>query len=126
MGVYYKEPLLCNGDNDKNISKSVKNPNGVVIHLILVFITFTKQQGCKDPCKIKHVTNFGKFKVFLERLKNSTQSIHSCVKTFDDRHDANRYRVSQGIVGSWRMHFFSVISTLNDSKFYGGVWNELA
>ena len=89
---------------------------------------FTKQQGCKDTCKIKNVTIFGKFKIFLERLKDSTQSKHNCVKTFNVRHDAERYRVSQVITGSasWKMQFFSIISFLNDSKFYDEERNELS
>ena len=47
----------------------------------------------------KNVIFFGKFKIFLERLKDSTQSKHNCVKTFTVRHDVKRYRVSQGITG---------------------------
>ena len=62
--------------------------------------------------------NFWKIYDFLEGLKDSTQSKHNCVKKFDVRHDAKRYRVSQGIIGSWKMYFFSIIFFLNDSKFY--------
>ena len=85
---------------------------------------FTMQQGCKEPCKIKNVTIFGKFKIFLERLKDSTQSKHNCVKIFDVRHYAKRYRVSQGITGSRKMYFFSINFFLNDSKFNNEERNE--
>ena len=60
--------------------------------------------------KMKNVTIFGKCKIFLERLKDSTPSKYNCVKTFDVRLDAKRYRVSQSITGSWKMQFFSIIS----------------
>ena len=46
------------------------------------------------------------------------RKITNCVKIFNVRHDAKRYRVSQGIIVSWKMYFFSIISFLNDSKFY--------
>ena len=49
---------------------------------------------------MKKDTIFGKYKIYLERLKDSTQSKHNCVKAFDVRHDAKRYIVSQGIIGS--------------------------
>ena len=75
---------------------------------------------------MKHVTFFGKFKIFLERLKDSTQSKHNCVKKFDVRHAAKCYRVSQGIIGSWKMYFFSIISLLNEWKFYDEERNELS
>ena len=77
-------------------------------------------------CKIKHVTFFGKFKIFLERLKGCFQSKHNCVKTVNVRHDAKCYRVTQGTVGSWKMHFFRIISFLNDSKFYDEEQNKLS
>ena len=94
------------------IPNSLKTLNGVVIHLIQVFNSFTKQQGCKEPCKIKNVTIFRKFKTFLERLKGITQSKLNCDKTFDVRHDAKRYRV-QCITRKNRLMehaFFSIIS----------------
>ena len=43
---------------------------------------------------------------------------YSCVKTFEVRHDAKRYRVSQVITSLWKMQCFSIISILKDSKFY--------
>ena len=58
------------------------------------------------------------FRFLLDQWKYSTQSKHNCVKTFDVRHNAKRYRVSQGIIVSLKMYFFSIISFLNDSKFY--------
>ena len=42
---------------------------------------FTKLQGCKKPSKIENVTIFGKYKIFVEQLKDITQSKHNCVKT---------------------------------------------
>ena len=89
---------------------------------MLVFNAFIKQQGCKEPCKIKKKChNFGKFRIYLERLKYSTQSKHNCVKTIDVIHNAKRYRASQVIIGSWKMYFFSI-----NSKFYDEERNELS
>ena len=64
---------------------------------------------------------FWKYKIFLERLKDSIQSKYNFVKTFDVRHDTKHYRVSQG-----KMRFFSIISFLNDSKFYDEERSELS
>ena len=64
--------------------------------------------------------------IFLERLKDSIQSKYNSMKTFDVRHAAKGYRVSQGITGSWKMQFFSIMSFLNDSKFYDEERNELS
>ena len=69
---------------------------------------------------------FWKYKIFLERLKDSIQSKDNCMKTFDVRHAAKGYRVSQGITGSPKMQFFSIISFLNDSNFYDEERNELS
>ena len=39
--------------------------------------------------------------------------------------DIKRSKVSQGITGSWKMQFFSIISFLNDLKVYDKLRNEL-
>ena len=75
---------------------------------------------------MKKDTIFGKYKIYLERLKDSTQSKHNCVKALNVRHDAKRYIVSQEIIGSWKMQYFSIISFLNDSKLYDEERNELS
>ena len=46
--------------------------------------------------------------------------------TFDVRHDDKRYRVSQRIKCSLEIHFFSIVSFLNDLKFYDGEQNKLS
>ena len=69
---------------------------------------------------------FGKYRIFLNRLKDSTQIKRNCVKSFDVRHDAKHYRASQGITGPKKKQFFSIISFLNDSKFYDEERNELS
>ena len=51
----------------------LRNTNGVAFHLIHVYIMFIKQQGCKEPCKKKMSQFLEYFKIFLERLKDSTQ-----------------------------------------------------
>ena len=52
---------------------------------------------------------FRKYKIFPERLKDSTQSKHNFVKTFDVRHDvrhdAKRYRASQGITAHGKCNY---------------------
>ena len=87
---------------------------------------FTKLQGCKKASKIINVAFFGKYQIFLEQLKDSTQNKRNCVKTSDVRHDAKHYRASQGKTGPLKMQFFSIISFLNDSKFYDEERNELS
>ena len=88
---------------------------------------FTKLQCCNKQTKLKKkVTIFGKYKIYLERLEDNTQSKHNCVKTFDVRHDAKRHRVSQRITGSWKMQYFSIMSFLNDSKLYDEERKELS
>ena len=88
-------------------------------------------QNCK-AVKIDQTTqnrkcqNFWKYKIFVERLKDSTQGKHNCVKTFDVRHDAKGYRASQGITDSWKMQLFRNISFLNDLKFYDEERNKLS
>ena len=67
-----------------------------------------------------------KYQIFLDRLKDSTQIKRNCAKTFDVRHDAKHYRASQGITDPLKMQFFSLISFLNDSKFYDKEWNKLS
>ena len=79
---------------------------------------FTKMQGCKKPPKVINVAFLGKYQIFKDLLKDSTQLKRNCVKTFDVKHDAKHYRESQGITGPLKMQFFSIISFLNDSKFY--------
>ena len=86
----------------------------------------TKLQGCTEPSKIINVAFFGKYQIFLDRLKDSTQIKRNCVKTFDIRHDAKHYRAPQGITVPLKMQFFSIIAFLNDSKFYDEEWNELS
>ena len=63
---------------------------------------------------------------FVEGLKDISQSKHNCVKTFDVRQDAKHNRVAQGIIGPWRKQLFSIISFLNDSKFYDEERNKLS
>ena len=87
---------------------------------------FTKLQGCKQPSKIINVTFFGKYQISLDRLKDSTQIKRDYVKTFNVRHDAEHYRASRGITGPMKMEFLSMISFLNDSKFYDEERNELS
>ena len=50
--------------------------------------------------------------------KRTTKSEYDFVKTFNVVHDEKWYRVSQGITGSWKMQFFSIISFLNDLRLY--------
>ena len=82
---------------------------------------FNKLQGCKQPSKILNIASFFG-NIIFSRLteKDSTQIKRICVKTFDVRHDDKHYynRASQGITGPMKMQFFSIISFLNDSKFY--------
>ena len=66
---------------------------------------FTKMQGCKVPPKVINVAIFGKYQIFQDRLKDSSQIKRNCVKTFDVRHDAKHYRESQGITGPLKMQF---------------------
>ena len=69
-----------------------------------------------DPCvssllyrrhNKKNVKKFVIYKIFLERLKDSThsESKYYHVKHFNVRNDAKRYRVSQRITGSCKMQF---------------------
>ena len=58
MGAYDKEPLLFNDHSDKNISLLVKSLNEVVIHLILIFSTFIKLYGCKQPLQKNYMSQF--------------------------------------------------------------------
>ena len=51
---------------------------------------------------------------------------YNYVTTCDVRHDAKQYRASQGITGTMNMQFFSMISFLNDSKFYDEERNKLS
>ena len=53
MGVYDHEPFSCNGLVMRIYPNWLRNSKWSFIHLIQVLNTFTKQQGCKDPCKIK-------------------------------------------------------------------------
>ena len=59
--------------------------------------------------------------IFLEFMKDSSQSKHNCMKTFNVRHDAKLYRVSQGVTGEWK-----IISFLNDTKLYDEERNKLS
>ena len=88
---------------------------------------FTKLQGCKQPSKIINGTFFlENIRFFLDRLKDSTQIKLNSVKTFDIRQDVKHNYASQGITGPTKMQFFSMISFLNDSKFYDEERNELS
>ena len=51
----------------------------------------------------------GKYNSLLEQLEDSTQSEHNCMKTFDVKPNAKRYRVLQAITGLWKIEFFSII-----------------
>ena len=51
----------------KNISELVKYPKWSCYSSYISFNTLSKQQGCKEPCKIKNVTSFVKRKIFLEK-----------------------------------------------------------
>ena len=53
-----------------------------------------------------NVTFFGKYPIFLDQLKDSTQLKHNYVKTLGVRHDAKHYRASEGITGPIKIHFF--------------------
>ena len=70
------------------------------------------------PSKIESVTIFWKYNIFVERLKDSTQSKHNCVKTFDVRHDAKRYRVSQWITAHGKCNYSATFSF----KWFKIVW----
>ena len=50
---------------------------------------------------------FGKYQIFLDRLKDSTQIKCICVKTLDVRHDAKHYRASQEITPPLKMQFLA-------------------
>ena len=69
---------------------------------------------------------FVKYPIFLDQLKDSTQIKRNYVKTLDVRHDAKHYRASEGITGPIKIQFFSIISFLNESKFYDEEQNELS
>ena len=58
-----------------------------------------KLQGCKEPSKIINVAFLGKYQIFLDQLKDSTQIKCNYMKTFDVRHNAKHNRASQGIRG---------------------------
>ena len=68
--------------------------------------------------------------MFLDLQKDRTQIKHNCGNTFDVRHDVRHnvkhYRASQGITGPLKMQFFSIISFLNDLKFYDEERNKLS
>ena len=87
---------------------------------------FTKLQGYKQPPKIINVAVFGKYQIFQDRLKNSTQIKRYYVKTFDVGHDAKYYRASQGVTSPMKKQFFSMISFLNNLKFYNEELYELS
>ena len=59
-------------------------------------------------------------------MKDSTQIKRNCVKTFDVRHDAKLLRASQWMTDPYQMQFFSIISFLNDSKFFDEKLNKLS
>ena len=61
------------------------------------FIRLLSSKAVKNHAKLK-MSQFLEIFSFLERLKDSTQSIHNCMKTFDVRHEAKQYKVSRGIV----------------------------
>ena len=64
--MYDKEPLSCNGQSDENISELVEKHKWSCYSSFTSLNTFTKQQGCKEPCKIKdNVTIFGIFKISI-------------------------------------------------------------
>ena len=52
----------------------LRNPKWSSYLFYITISTFTKLQSCKQPSKIKKVAIFGRYKIFLERLKDSTQS----------------------------------------------------
>ena len=81
-------------------SNRLRNPKWGFINLISVLSTFTKLQGCKEPFKIINVAFFGKYQIYLDRLKDSNQIKRNCVKTLDVRHDAKHYRAPQIMTGS--------------------------
>ena len=73
------------------------------------------------PNFFKNATIFGKYRIFLQRLKTVHKSKHNYVKTFHIRHDAKCYRASL-----MKMQFFNIITFLNESKFYDEERNELS
>ena len=88
----------------------------------LLFILYKpKLQGGKQPSK-KYMSHFfGKYQIFLDRLKDSTQIKRNCVKTFDVRHDAKHYRAPQGITGLMKMQVGRIISFF---KWFEILWRR--
>ena len=87
---------------------------------------FTKMQDCKEPPKVINIAFLGKTQIFQDLLKDSIQIKCNGVKLFDVRHDAKHNRDSKGITGPLKKQFFSIISFLNDLKFYDEERNELS
>ena len=96
--------------------------------LFILYKPLARLLNCKANTTIQnnkcHI--FLKYLIFLDQLKDSSQIKRNYVKAFDVRHDAKQYRASQGITGPRKMHFFNIISFLNDSKFYDEERNELS
>ena len=69
---------------------------------------------------------FGKYQIFPDRLKDSTQIKLNCVKTFNVRQDVKHYRASQRITGPLKMQFLSIIFILNDLILYDEERNNLS
>ena len=127
MGVYDKEIWSCNGHSVKGMSPLAKKTQ-----MNLIFI-LSKSLVHTSPCKA--VNNHPKLKRshclknnsdFPERLKDSSECKYNCVTSVDVRHDIKRRKASQGMTGWWKMHSLSIISFLNDSKFYNELRNELS
>ena len=78
MGVYSKKHCLAMAIVIRIFLSWSRNPKWSCYSSYITFSTFTKLQGCKQPIKMKNVTIFGKFKIFLEQLKDSTQSKQLC------------------------------------------------
>ena len=78
-------------------------PNGLVIHLVWSFGTYTESPGFKKNPNIVYATNISKITIFSERLKDRTLRKYNFVNSFNVKTAFKRYIVLQGTTCVWKM-----------------------
>ena len=77
--------------------------NGLAIHLIWSFRTYTESPGFKKNPRVVYANNILKITNFSECLKDCTPRKYKFVNSFNVKTDFKRYKVLQGTTYVWKM-----------------------
>ena len=81
--------------------------NGLAVHLIWSFGTYTEPRGFEKKLNVVYATNIPEITIFAERLQGRILRKYNFMNSFNVKHDCKRYKVLRRTSCVWKMQTYS-------------------